>query len=73
MFELEEALVEKEFQVTQVLRACKGMPMVLKLVGKLWKRRNRNLAWKHTLKSLESAYDLMGTKDMSSYLGWMYK
>lgn len=69
VFEEEEPPVGKEVQVTQVLKACGGMPLALELVAKFLKKRNRDSAWRYTLEALQSSDPLTGTKDMSSYLG----
>lgn len=69
VFGTEEPPADKHLQVSQVLKACGGMPLALELVGKYLKKRNRESAWKHTLESLQSSHPLTGTKDMSSYLG----
>ncbi|KAG0582147.1 hypothetical protein KC19_3G037400 [Ceratodon purpureus] len=73
VFEDEDPPPVKKVQVSQVLKACGGMPLALELVGKYLRRQrsrqNWDTAWTHTLVSLQSSDPLAGTKDMSSYLG----
>jgi hypothetical protein len=69
VFEEEDPPPGKKVQVSQVLKACGGMPLALELVGKYLRRQKRDSAWTHTLESLQSSDPLTGTKDMSSYLG----
>lgn len=67
VFERPEPPAEKQQQVTDVLKACGGLPLALEVVGKYLRFHKRDSAWVHVISSLQSWDSLSGTKENRLY------